>query len=128
MRAYALLRMTNGLPFLDQDTHPLRGYCLGASRRDWGMYMIAGTVAQLQAVNALPLSDFVGICTVINMVEVVTLAVRANINTWADAEFPSLPTLPAGWTNEQVIRDLYRRANSHYEHMAFGLAPEEGED
>lgn len=127
MRAYALIRMEeSGLPALGE--LPLRGYCLGASRQDWGMYMIAGTVAQLQAVNALPLGTFVGICTVPNVGEVVTPTVRANINAWADAEFPSLPTLPVHWTNEQVIRELYQRANSHYVHEAFGLAPVGEED
>ena len=61
--------------------------------------------------------------------EVVTATVRDNLNTWADAEFPALPTLPAGWTNEQVIRELYGRANTHYVHEAFGLSPgdDEGE-
>ena len=126
MRAYALIRMTGGAPTLGDLT--LRGCCLGASRQDWGMYMIAGTVAQLQAVNALPLSDFVGICTVAEVGEVVAPTVRANINAWADAEFPSLPTLPVGWTNEQVIRELYKRANDHYDHDSFGLAAEDGED
>lgn len=125
MRAYALIRMEGGQPALGDST--LRGYCLGASRRDWGMYMIAGTGAQLQHVNDLPLSDFVGICTIANIGEVVTPAVRTNLNTWADAKFPSLPTLPAGWTNDQVVRELYQRANAHYVHEAFGLAAEEDE-
>ena len=126
MRAYALIRMDGGRPAIGE--LPLRGYCLGASRQDWGMYMIAGTIAQLAAVNALPLSDFVGICTVPNIGEVVTPTVRTNLNDWADAEFPSLPTLPAGWTNRQVIIELFQRANTYYVHDAFGLAPEEGED
>lgn len=125
MRAYALIRMEGGRPALGE--LETRGYCLGASRQDWGMYMLAGTDAQLQAVNALPLDTAVGICTVPNMGEVVTPAVRANLNAWADAEFPSLPTLPAGWTNEQVIRELYQQANQHYDHAAFGLTPAEDE-
>ena len=125
MRAYALIRMEGGRPVLGELA--LRGYCLGASRRDWGMYMIAGTAAQLLVVNDLPLADFVGICTVANLAEIVTPAVRASINVWANAEFPSLPTLPAGWTNDQVIRELYQRANQHYVHATFGLSPEEGE-
>lgn len=125
MRAYALLKMEGGRPALGDLT--LRGYCLGASRADWGMYMIAGTVTQLQAVDALPLDTAVGICTVPNVGEAVPPTVRANLNAWADAEFSSLPTLPAGWTNEQVIRELYQRANAGYVHEAFGLSPEEDE-
>lgn len=123
VRAFALARMVGGRPALGDLT--LRGYVLGASKSDWGMYMIGGTVEQLQAVNALPLDTFVGICTVANLGEVVTPAARANINDWADAEFPSLPTLPEGWTNEAAIRELYKRANDHYDHEAFGLAAEE---
>ena len=122
MRAYALIRITGGQPALGE--LEISGYVIGASRADWGMYMIKGTAEQLLAVNALPLSDFVGICIKADEFEVVTLTVRANLNTWADAEFPSLPTLPVGWTNEQVIRELYKRANAHYVHETFGLVEE----
>ena len=122
MRAYAIIKTTCGAPALPEGVE-LQGFALGAAAGDWGMYQIVGTSGQLQAVGALDIGQAVGISALANLAEVMGAATRARIDAWADANFPSLPSVPAGWTNEQVVRELYGRANSHYVHEAFFIAP-----
>ena len=122
MRAYALIHTTSGAPALPEGVE-IQGYALGAPAGDWGMYQVVGTSEQLQAVAALGIDQAVGISTIASLGDVMGAATRARIDAWADAIFPSLPSVPVGWTNEQVIRELYGRANEHYIHEAFFVAP-----
>ena len=119
MRAFALIHMVGGAPDIGLLT--LHGYCLGASAGDWGMYLIAGTVPQLIAVDALPNDQVVGICTFDNIDDVVSVAKRTEIDAWADDNFPSLPSVPPSWTYREIIIELYTRANEHYDYDKFYL-------
>lgn len=122
MRSYALIRMQGGVPALPEDV-TIQGYALGAASGDWGMYQVVGTSDQLAALAALDVDAAVGICTIASLPDVISAAVRNKIDAWSDANFPSLPAVPPSWTNEQMIRELYGRANAHYDHDKFYLHP-----
>lgn len=83
----------------------------------WGAYIVAGTPAQLQDINALP--SVYGICMVTEgethwaeLDTVISSAVRSRINGWLTAR--GYPTIPAGWTYRQVIIAIFKRINPNY--------------
>lgn len=121
MRAYALIRISGGAPAVG--TIALTGYCLGASAGAWGMYLISAPLAQILAVDALPNSQAVGICSVSQLPDIISTAKRTELNTWTDTYFPSLPTIPVGATYQQVVDGLFLAANVHYVSGTFFLRP-----
>jgi len=126
MKAFCIIEMLGGAPDLQVDT-PVKGYVLGAQHQSFGLYLIGGTVAQIQAVDALP--ETLCICTCGELNDTISPAKRSEMNTWKDAHFPSLPDVPASWTYDQVVRELYGRADEHYDHAKLylkylGLAPQ----
>jgi len=102
MRAYLIASKPTGLP--DFGGLPFKGFVLGAMSRDFGLYLVAATSAQLAAIDAL--GTTVGICTLADLDETVTAAVKAAIDAWAAVNFPSLPAVPPAWSNRQVIQEL----------------------
>jgi len=126
LKAFCIIPMQGGAPDLPVDT-PVKGYVLGAQHANLGLYLIGGTVAQMQAVDALP--ETLCICTVGQLNDIISPAKRAEVNAWKDAHFPNLPDVPATWSYDQVVRELYSRADEHYNHAGLylkflGLAPE----
>ena len=90
MKAFAIIKMNGGSPEIGG--LPCRGYVLCAhSGQNWGGYIVSGTPAQLQAINALP--DTYAICAVTEtgvtkwpeLDNVISEAVRARLNTWLGA-------------------------------------------
>jgi len=105
MKAFAVVRMVGGLP--DIGDLPCRGYALAAHLPDysWGIYLFAGTVAELTAINALP--QVYRVCTAAEYDTVISETRRARINKWLVAR--GWPTVPAGWTYRAVLRAAVRR-------------------
>ena len=115
MRGYFLIYKPNGYPDLDDGTGeqlPFKGFVLGAMSGDWGLYCLAGTLEQIVAINAH--ANTVGISTLADLDEIVTPGVKNAIDAWAYASFPSLPPVPAAWTNRQVIQELGERVDDHF--------------
>ncbi len=116
-KAYAVVRMSGGLPELDAATTPYYGYCLGAHAGGWGLYVISGTAAQLTAINAL--AHVYGIASLAALDNALSDAVRNRLNTWlADRGYP---TIPAGWTGRQVVLWLYKRVNDAFDLSQFDV-------
>lgn len=125
MRIYALAPMAGGVPSLGE--LEVKGYCLGVASGGWGMYIFMGVRAQMIVLDDDP--DIVALCLFSAVDDTVSAAKRAEIDAWADANFPSLPSVPVDWTYRQIVDELYSRANEHYTSAglflkAGGLAPE----
>ena len=110
MRAYMIAEMSGGEPNFGE--LPYKGYVLAAMSGGFGLYLVAATLDQLQAIDALGAT--VGICTIANMDEIITGAVRAAIDAWAEVNFPSLPSIPPMWSNRQVIQALGERVDGNF--------------
>jgi len=116
--------MEGGAPALPEET-PVKGYALGAQHRNFGLYLVAGTAAQMKAVDALP--ETCGICTATQVDEVVSDAKRAEINAWKDQHFPSLPDVPPDWTYGRIARYIYERADQNYHHEVLYIKDDDEE-
>lgn len=90
----------------------------------WGAYLVRGTAAQLSALNAL--TGVVGICTLTagrpELANVITAGVRTKLNTWLTARGYS--TIPAGWTNRQVIVAVFQHLKAGFDLDSFRLSGE----
>jgi hypothetical protein len=64
MRCFALIHTTGGVPELDAEATPYHGYVLCAQQQDWGIYLVSGTKAQLDAIAALPATKAIQIVQV----------------------------------------------------------------
>jgi hypothetical protein len=126
MKAFALIRMSGGLPDFDREQYPYHGHVLCDQFGNWGAYLISGTGAQLQAIDGL--SGVVGICAVTEDDDVrwaeldgaIGAAVRTKINNWLEAR--ELPAIPAGWSLRQVVLAIYRRFNDRFDLGWFDVA------
>jgi len=127
MRIYALARTTSGPPIVDTE---IKGFSLGAEAMSgatrFGLYILMGTREQMIAVDDDP--DAVAMCQFWQLDNTVSAGKRTEIDAWADANFPSLPSVPIDWTYRQIVDELYSRANEHYTSAglflkAGGLAP-----
>lgn len=124
-KAFALIHMVGGAPDIDASETPYFGYvlCDRILSTQWGAYLISGTNAQLLAIDALP--SVVGIVAVTQSGDVywaelndtIAGAARTKINNWLIAR--GQPTIPAGWTNRQVVQAIYQRANAHWDMNSF---------
>jgi hypothetical protein len=108
-----------GIPKIDKQVTDYHGHVYIGSVAGWGAYLISGTAAQLTAINALP--EAVGIAVLTQSAEGakwteldsnITLAIRNKLNTWLTAR--GYPTIPAGWTNRQVVLAVFRRLNPDF--------------
>ena len=126
MKAFAIIRMSGGQPEIDLETQPYHGYVLCDQLGQWGTYLISGTGAQLQAINAL--SHVYGICAVTEnsdvrwaeLDDIPVAAIRNRLNTWLTNR--DQPTIPADWTARRIVKAIYRRFNSHFDLNRFDVA------
>jgi len=87
---------------------------------NWGAFLCSARGAVLTQLDALS-ARFIGIVAVTDSGGVVwgelenpaDSAVRTRLNTWAAAH--NQPTIPAGWTNRQVVRAIFERANERFD-------------
>jgi hypothetical protein len=118
---YAVARMQAGYPDIDTVATPYHGHVLTGQVGQFGLYLFSGTPAQLAALDALP--NVIGLCllsttesggmTVSRWAEVDNnfgAGARTRLNTWLTNN--GKPTIPAGWTNKQVIRKLFEHLDS----------------
>lgn len=116
---FAVVSVSSGAPEIDAQTTPYRGYVHCGGNANWGAYLISGTGAQLVAINALP--NVYGICAVTKSGNVIwaeldntiPAGVRTRLNTWLTAR--GFATIPAGWTNRQVVRAIFQRLRVDFE-------------
>ncbi len=120
MKAFAIIRMSNGLPDIGKLSVKGAALCAQTPNGQWGIYILTGTAAELQAINALP--QVYTLCTVTappsqprwpELEDVIPLARRTRINEWLSAR--GYPTIPAGWTYRQAITAICQPLNDHYE-------------
>lgn len=119
MKAFAIIRMTNGAP--DIENLPIHGFVLAfhLPNYSWGGYLISGTSAQLNALNSL--SQVFGIVAVTQSGDVkwaelegvCPVAVRNRLNTWLGNN--GYPNIPSGWTYKRIIREIFQRTNEHFD-------------
>lgn len=119
--AFALVQMEGGYPKIDQQATPYLAHHHVGHVKNWGAYLITGTGQQLLAIDALP--QVIGICAVTRiddqndkwpeLNEVINATKRTKINNWLSAR--GYPTIPAAWTNRQVILGIYKRLNGNFE-------------
>lgn len=123
MKAFAIIRMTDGTPDIGL---PYHGHVFCDRVGQWGAYLISGTGAQLQAINGL--SHVYGIVDVteggnVRWAEldgVCAAAVRNRLNTWLTSR--GYPTIPAHWTYRQIVMAIYKRLNAHFDLAQFDVA------
>lgn len=90
----------------------------------WSAYLVSGSAAQLQAINAL--ASVVGIVAVsegdVRWPELdgtISSGVRTKMNTWLSAR--GYPNIPAGWSYRQVILAVFRKLNDAYDFDGFDV-------
>ncbi len=116
---FAICRMAGGLPDIDFMATSVFGYTIGGVIGQFGAYLWSGTAAQLAALNALP--QVVGICALTTAGDVrwaeldgkIAAAVRNRLNIWLGAQ--GYPTIPADWSNRQVVEAIYKRMNDRFD-------------
>lgn len=128
MKAFSLMRMVGGSPDLPEQAMGRVNWvlCDRIPTTNWGCYLVAATGADLQALDD-DWGGFIGIVAVSESGQVhwgelenpCADAVRARLNTWLEAR--GQQTIPEGWTNRQVVRAIYRRANAHFDLANFDI-------
>jgi len=121
-KAFALLRMTNGRPDLPPAAQGRVNWTLCDRIPDtgWGAYLVAATGPDLKALDE-QWSGFIGIVAVTDAGDVrwgglenpCADVVRARLNTWLANH--GYRTIPEQWTNRQVVREIYERANDRFD-------------
>ncbi len=118
MWAFGLVQGPPGSPQIDMTVTPYAGHVYVGSIAGWGGYLISGTLAQLQALQATP--QVVGIAMLTSndtakwkeLDAVITPAMKVKLNTWLTAR--GWPTIPAGWTARQIINFAMKRLNPNF--------------
>ncbi len=128
MKAFALIEMEGGAPKIDPTATPYHGHviCDRIGSTGWGAYLISGTGPQLLAIDALP--GVVGIMAVTEsegvkwgeLDGVPLAAVRTKLNIWLMSR--DQPTIPNDWTARQVVKAIFKRANTHFDLDKFDIA------
>jgi len=127
-KAFALLRMTNGRPDLPAAAQGRVNWtlCDRIGGTGWGAYLVAATGADLKALDE-QWSGFIGIVAVTEGGDVhwgelenpCADAVRARLNTYLSNH--GYPSIPDKWTNRQVVREIYERANERFDFRAIDI-------
>ena len=106
------------IPVVDLTLYPMTGRLYVGSFAVWGGYLMSGTLAQLQALNALP--TVIGLALLTSnggkwkeLDSVITAGMRTKANTWLTAN--GWPTIPAAWTARQIILFAMTRLNAKYD-------------
>ena len=121
--------MTDGQPDLPAQAQGLVNYvlCDRIPGTNWSAYLVAATGAVLQALDT-QWDGFIGIVAVSEGDDTVHWgelenpcadAVRTRLNTWLTQH--NQPTIPPAWTNRQVVRAIYERANAHFDLAQFSI-------
>ena len=122
MRAFALLRMTHGQPDLPEQAQGRVNWtlcdCIGTT--GWGAYLVAATGPDLKALEE-QWDGFIGIVAVTESGDVhwgelenpCADVVRARLNAYLTNH--GYRTIPEGWSNRQVVREIYERANDRFD-------------
>lgn len=131
MKAFALVRMENGQPDLPPalvESGEAFNYvlCDRIGGTGWGAYLCAARATVLQTLDE-QYAGFIGIVGVteggeVHWGELESLcsdAVRDRLNAWLEAR--DLPAIPLGWSNAQVVREIYERANAHFDLAHFDI-------
>jgi len=128
MHAFALIRMTDGQPDLPAQAQGRVNWvlCDRIPTTNWGAYLVAATGPDLQALDT-QWAGFIGVVAVSDDGDVrwgelenpCADAVRDRLNTWLEAH--NQPTIPEAWTNRQVVRAIYERANAHFDLQQFSI-------
>jgi len=128
MKCFALMRMIDGQPDLPVQAQGQVNYslCDRIGSTGWGAYLCAATGANLTLLDE-QWSGFVGIVAVTENGDVrwgeldnpCSESVRERINTWLENH--NLPTISESWTNRQVVREIYLRANAHFDLSSFDI-------
>src|SRR5512135_3478277 len=116
--ALGVVPMNGGVPAVDTTATPYNGHVLVGQIGNWGAYLVSGTNAQLQALAALP--NVYPICMLTQAGNVkwaeldnaVTAAMRTKLNTWLTNQGQA--TIPAGWTNRQIVMAVFKRFKNDY--------------
>lgn len=118
MWAFAICKCDSGSPVPDEQATPFHGYACTGRAGNYGAFLVSGSLAQLQAINALP--EVYGICLLTTggvrwgeLDNTITPALRTRINIWLAAR--GYATIPAGWTNRQVVLAVCRRLNPDFD-------------
>ncbi len=129
MHAFALMRMTNGTPDLPAQAQGRVNWvlCDRIPGTNWAAFLVAATGADLQALDT-QWAGFIGIVAVSSSGDVhwgelenpCADAVRTRLNTWLIQH--NQQTIPEAWTNRQVVRAIYERANAHFDLRQFDIA------
>ena len=122
------MRMVDGQADLPPAAQGLVNYvlCDRIPTTNWGAYLCAATGANLLLLDE-QWDGFIGIVAVTEDGDVhwgelenpCAEAVRDKINTWLEAH--NQPTIPEDWTNRQVVRAIYERANAHFDLSNFDV-------
>lgn len=128
MKCFALMRMSGGVPDLPAAAEGRVNWvlCDRIPTTAWGCYLVAATGPDLLLLDE-QWSGFIGIVAVTEggavhwgeLENPCADAVRARLNVWLEAR--GQPTIPEGWTNRQVVRAIYRRANAHFDLSRFDI-------
>lgn len=102
---------------------PYHGHvlCAHLPNYSFGVYLVSGTLAQLNAINALP--NVYALCRADEFETVITATRRTRINTWLTAR--GYPTIPAGWSYRQVVLAVGRRLLEHFDIAGVDIADPE---
>lgn len=122
MKCFALLRMTNGRPDLPAAAQGRVNWvlCDRIGGTGWGAFLVAATGPVLQGLDE-QWDGFIGIVAVTEAGDVrwgelenpCAEVVRARLNAWLTAH--GHRTIPDGWSNRQVVREIYERANDRFD-------------
>jgi hypothetical protein len=125
--ALAVIKQEGGLPVIAQAEPPYTNYVsMGDLPAGFGLYMVSDTGPRLIAADAIP--GVYGICALTKdgdvvwaeLDNVITPAMRLKINSWLTAH--GFPTIPATWTNRQVVVAILKRINDKFDLNGFWVA------
>jgi len=128
MKAFALVRMTDGQPDLPPAAQGRVNWtlCDRVGGTGWGVYLVAATGPDLKALDE-QWDGFVGIVAVTDAGDVrwgelenpCADVVRTRLNTWLANH--GYRTIPEQWINRQVVREIYERANARFDLAQFDI-------
>lgn len=130
MKAIAIIPIVGGAPDVDLNNTPIHGIVLGGRIGSYGIYVLSGTGAQLQAVDALP--GVVGIAAFTDdpndpvkwaaLDGPIPAGVRNKIDTWVANNHPAWGTIPAGWKLRDLVKFIGKKLNTHFDLASLNVA------
>ena len=113
--ALALIPHTGGIPQIDATATPYAGSLFIGEKAGYGAFLISGTLAQLQALAALP--NVYGICLLTTtttakwaeMDNAILPALRTKLNVLLTSK--GITNIPVGMTNRTIVGILIKQFN-----------------